>query len=196
MSVRALKAAGTAAGILGLVAMIGLGVVVSQIGSLTGLQPSTDAKQVSIELADLNQDGKTDILCTNGDAFDNDYVSPWHGVQWLENRGDGFFRAHRIGDLAGAWNEIPEASWGVIEPGANSLHPFRPRSDTLAGRSLAETVASHYRRRPSAAEVSFRAVALSEPTARALGLAAEELADEALIGGAGGGLGGGGVAEV
>jgi predicted glutamine amidotransferase len=39
-----------------------------------------------------------------------------------------------LGDLAGAWNEIPEATWGVIEPGADSLHPFRPRSDTLAGR--------------------------------------------------------------
>jgi glutamine amidotransferase len=34
-----------------------------------------------------------------------------------------------LGDLAGAWNEIPEATWGVIEPGADSLHPFRPRSD-------------------------------------------------------------------
>ena len=68
VSVRALRAAGTAAGILGLVAMIGLGVVVSQVGSLTGLQPSTDAKQVSIELADLRDQLRTlqDTIATIG----------------------------------------------------------------------------------------------------------------------------------
>ena len=42
-----------------------------------------------ISLCDLDQDGDEDILYTNGDAFD--YLPPvprpWHGVQWLENRG-------------------------------------------------------------------------------------------------------------
>jgi predicted glutamine amidotransferase len=33
-----------------------------------------------------------------------------------------------LGDLAGAWNEVPESSWGVIQPGADELHPFRPRT--------------------------------------------------------------------
>jgi predicted glutamine amidotransferase len=31
-----------------------------------------------------------------------------------------------LGDLPGVWNEAPEASWGVIQPGADELHPFRP----------------------------------------------------------------------
>jgi glutamine amidotransferase len=31
-----------------------------------------------------------------------------------------------LGDLAGAWNEVPESSWGVIQPGADELHSFTP----------------------------------------------------------------------
>ena len=33
-----------------------------------------------------------------------------------------------LGDLAGAWNEVPESSWGVIQPGQDEMHPFRPRT--------------------------------------------------------------------
>ena len=33
-----------------------------------------------------------------------------------------------LGDLAGAWNEVPESTWGVIQPGTDELHPFRPRT--------------------------------------------------------------------
>jgi glutamine amidotransferase len=32
-----------------------------------------------------------------------------------------------LGDLAGAWNEVPESSWGVIQDGQDELHPFEPR---------------------------------------------------------------------
>src|SRR5690606_20918721 len=28
---------------------------------------------------------------------------PWHGLQWLENQGDGRFAFHRIGDFPGAY---------------------------------------------------------------------------------------------
>jgi hypothetical protein len=59
-----------------------------------------------ISLADLNKDGKMDILYTNGDAFD--YVPPvprpWHGVQWLENKGNLNFEYHRICNFAGAFS--------------------------------------------------------------------------------------------
>lgn len=55
-----------------------------------------------IELVDLDGDGDLDILYTNGDAFDNRHVSPWHGVQWLENVGGGQFKYHRIMDMPGA----------------------------------------------------------------------------------------------
>jgi predicted glutamine amidotransferase len=33
-----------------------------------------------------------------------------------------------LGDLAGAWNEVPESSYGVVQHGRDELHPFRPRS--------------------------------------------------------------------
>jgi predicted glutamine amidotransferase len=31
-----------------------------------------------------------------------------------------------LGKLAGAWNEVPESSYGVIQPGQDQLHPFTP----------------------------------------------------------------------
>ena len=45
-----------------------------------------------------------DILYTNGDAFD--YIPPrprpWHGIQWLENKGDLNFQMHRLANFGGA----------------------------------------------------------------------------------------------
>jgi glutamine amidotransferase len=32
-----------------------------------------------------------------------------------------------LGSLAGAWNEVPESSYGVIQEGQDELHPFTPR---------------------------------------------------------------------
>ena len=32
-------------------------------------------------------------------------------------------------ELPGAWNEVPEGSWGVIQPGQDELHPFTPAGD-------------------------------------------------------------------
>jgi predicted glutamine amidotransferase len=31
-----------------------------------------------------------------------------------------------LGDLPGAWNEVPESSYGVVQAGADELHPFVP----------------------------------------------------------------------
>jgi hypothetical protein len=62
-----------------------------------------------ISVCDLNRDGKPDILYTNGDGFgpaSTPGPRPWHGVQWLENSGDGFFRYHRIGNLPGAYGPL------------------------------------------------------------------------------------------
>jgi len=33
-----------------------------------------------------------------------------------------------LGDLPGAWNEVPEAQWGCVEPGRDEMHAFRPRT--------------------------------------------------------------------
>jgi predicted glutamine amidotransferase len=32
-----------------------------------------------------------------------------------------------LGELTGVWNEVPESSWGVVQPGDDELHPFTPR---------------------------------------------------------------------
>lgn len=32
-----------------------------------------------------------------------------------------------LGDLPGAWNEVPEGSYGVVQRGADSLRPFEPQ---------------------------------------------------------------------
>jgi glutamine amidotransferase len=33
-----------------------------------------------------------------------------------------------LGDLAGAWNEVPESHVGIVQPGEDALRPFVPRS--------------------------------------------------------------------
>jgi len=33
-----------------------------------------------------------------------------------------------LGDLAGAWNEVPESSYGVVKEGQDELRPFTPRT--------------------------------------------------------------------
>ncbi len=59
-----------------------------------------------IEPVDLDQDGDLDVLYTNGDAFDNNYANPSHGIQWLENLGNQQFTYHRLADLVGAYRAL------------------------------------------------------------------------------------------
>jgi hypothetical protein len=62
-----------------------------------------------IFLSDFDRDGDIDLLYTNGDAFD--YIPPqprpWHGVNWLENKGNYKFAFHRISNFGGAYNARP-----------------------------------------------------------------------------------------
>lgn len=60
-------------------------------------------------VADLNQNGLSDIIFTNGDGFGPSATPgprPWHGVQWLENKGGGEFQYHRMGSLAGVYSPV------------------------------------------------------------------------------------------
>lgn len=55
-----------------------------------------------IQLVDMNGDGKVDVLYTNGDILDEPYLwKPYHGLQWLENKGDLNFEYHRIANMYG-----------------------------------------------------------------------------------------------
>ncbi len=68
-----------------------------------------DFASSGLRVADLNHDGKPDLLYTNGDGFGptpQPGPRPWHGVQWLENFDDGNFTFHRIGDLPGAYSPV------------------------------------------------------------------------------------------
>jgi glutamine amidotransferase len=39
-----------------------------------------------------------------------------------------------LGELAGAWNEVPASSWGVVQAGDDELHPFQPMRPIGAAR--------------------------------------------------------------
>ena len=55
-----------------------------------------------IQLVDLDGDGDLDVLYTNGDAMDGYVIKPYHGVQWLENKGAYPFEYHHLAVMPGA----------------------------------------------------------------------------------------------
>ncbi len=68
-----------------------------------------DFASSGMSLGDLNQDGRPDLLFTNGDGFGPTPLPgsrPWHGVQWLENLGSGNFEYRRLGYLPGAYSPV------------------------------------------------------------------------------------------
>ena len=54
-----------------------------------------------IQLVDLDKDGDLDVLLTHGDTWDDGIVKPYHGIQWLENRGGYPFVEHTLAQMAG-----------------------------------------------------------------------------------------------
>lgn len=59
-----------------------------------------------IQLVDLDQDGDTDVIHTNGDSFDSSYAKPFHGVRWLKNTGTFPFQVEEIAQMAGAHKAV------------------------------------------------------------------------------------------
>jgi hypothetical protein len=54
-----------------------------------------------IQLVDLDGDGDLDVVLTHGDMLDDFLIKPWHGIQWLENRGGLNFVEHDLAALPG-----------------------------------------------------------------------------------------------
>jgi hypothetical protein len=61
-----------------------------------------------LQVTDLDSDGDLDVLFTNGDAFSDPCAMPWpyHGVQWLENRGKLDFAYRDIGRCYGPFRAV------------------------------------------------------------------------------------------
>src|SRR5262249_50520573 len=67
--------------------------------------PNFDLGSAGLVVADLDQDGKPDLLWVAGDNLEVRYPNPqaWHGCYWLRNLGDWKFERKRIGKLAGTY---------------------------------------------------------------------------------------------
>ncbi|MEK7467960.1 MAG: VCBS repeat-containing protein [Planctomycetota bacterium] len=61
-----------------------------------------------LQLTDLDRDGDWDLLFSNGDALDNPNGTPkpYHGIQWLENRGSLVYDWHDIGRCYGPYRAV------------------------------------------------------------------------------------------
>jgi hypothetical protein len=96
-----------------------------------------------IQVVDLDGDGDLDVLLAHGDMFDDFLIKPYHGVQWLENRGTFPFTPHTLCSMPGVHRAIAVDldNDGDLDIIAAALMP-----DTLASGSA--TAATH---RPGAA---------------------------------------------
>ncbi len=54
-----------------------------------------------IDVLDLDGDGDQDVVLTHGDMLDDFLIKPYHGIQWLENRGVFPFTEHTLANLPG-----------------------------------------------------------------------------------------------
>ena len=52
-------------------------------------------------VVDLDGDKDLDVLLAHGDSFDDHVLKPYHGIEWLENRGTYPFHAHSLAVLPG-----------------------------------------------------------------------------------------------
>ena len=59
-----------------------------------------------IQVVDLDRDGDLDVLLTHGDTFDDGIVKPYHGIQWLENKGSYPFLEHTLAQMPGVHRAV------------------------------------------------------------------------------------------
>ncbi len=64
-----------------------------------------DLGSAGLIAADLDRDGKLDLVLSAGDNLEinNHYPQPWHGCVWLRNAGGWKFEPRRIGNVGGVY---------------------------------------------------------------------------------------------
>ena len=88
-----------------------------------------------IQLVDMNNDGKLDVLFSNGDILDPPFVTkPFHGVQWLENPGKDDkgnlqfpWKAHRVDGMNGTMRARSPPTWTATGCKTSWRSVFCPR---------------------------------------------------------------------
>jgi hypothetical protein len=77
-------------------------------GAGKGFRPETIFRAVvpvwgssGIEMVDMDGDGDTDLLMSNGDSLDDFTVRPFHGVRWFENEGGYPWKQHDLALMPG-----------------------------------------------------------------------------------------------
>lgn len=68
--------------------------------------PSPAFGSSGIQPVDMDRDGDLDVLYTNGDTLDADLLRPYHGIQWLENKGTYPFTSHRLASMYGVHRAV------------------------------------------------------------------------------------------
>ena len=68
--------------------------------------PHPNWGSTGLTLVDLDKDGDTDLLLTNGDMFDDQLLKPYHSIGWLENRGRMKFAYHTLAHLPGVHKAV------------------------------------------------------------------------------------------
>ncbi len=64
--------------------------------------PDPSYNSSSIQVVDLDQDGRLDIVHTCGDTMDAMLPKPYHGLRWIRNVGNGVWENRELGLLVGA----------------------------------------------------------------------------------------------
>ena len=68
--------------------------------------PHPNWGSTGIQVVDLDGDGDLDVLLTHGDTFDDGIGKPYHGIQWLENRGGYPFVEHTLANMPGVHRAV------------------------------------------------------------------------------------------
>jgi hypothetical protein len=93
-----------------------------------------------IQVVDLDGDGDLDILLAHGDMFDDFLIKPYHGIQWLENRGTFPFTPHTLCSMPGVHRAIAADldHDGDLDIIAAALMPEAPASAQTQTQLLAD----------------------------------------------------------